>query len=284
MKKPMIAVVAALVVIVIVFLALPYVFSSPCEKIFEQTSLTLSTKLDPINAKGEVLIGREKLQNLSDHSEMMAMTLKTCCIAHHEGRLGNDEFLSCNQSFKDVETDLAKVVTSLDEAARAKQEGKVDVVNKKIEDINEIVTTVETRSEQFQKEVTALENRPVPPEPGAAVLTHDTEFPGVVAELTRFEDTGGMLTVEVTFRNIGQATVSIRVNASRDDNYLLDEETGKRWEYSQIDGHYDIISLKPGNTHIVWMKYKVDRPLPDHFTAAVNTLKRPFEGIVPNSD
>lgn len=149
--KKVIAVVAALVVIVIVFLAFPYAFSSPCEKIFEQTSLTLGTKLDPISAKGEVLIGREKLQNLSDRSEMMAMTLKTCCIAHHEGRLSNDEFLSCNQSFKNLETDLAKAVSSLDEAAKAKQEGKVDVVNKKIEDINEIVTAVETRSEQFQK-------------------------------------------------------------------------------------------------------------------------------------
>lgn len=168
MKKPVIAVVVALVVIVIVFLVLPYLSSSPCEKIFEQTSLTLGTKLDPITAKGEVLIGREKLQNLSDRSEMMAMTLKTCCIAHHEGKLSNDEFLSCNQSFKDVETDLAKAVTSLDEAAKAKQEGKVDVVNKKIEAINEIVTAVETRSEQFQEKVAALENRPVKPEPDTA--------------------------------------------------------------------------------------------------------------------
>ncbi|MGH8611056.1 MAG: hypothetical protein ACREYF_03145, partial [Gammaproteobacteria bacterium] len=166
---------------------------------------------------------------------------------------------------------------------KAKQEGKVDVVNKKIEDINEIVTTVETRSEQFQKKVAALENRPVTAERGAAVLTHDTEFPGVVADLTRFEDTGGMLTVEVTFRNIGQATVKIYVGGGS-HNYLLDEETGKRWEYSQIDGQGDQISLEPGNTHIVWMKYKVDGPLPDHFTAAVDKLKRPFEGIVPNSD
>lgn len=168
MKKPVIAVVAALVVIAIAILAFLYVFSSPCEKIFEQTSLTLGTKLDPITAKGEVLIGREKLQNLSERSEMMAMTLKTCCIAHHEGKLSNDEFLSCNQSFKNLETDLAKAVTSLNEAAKAKQEGKVDVVNKKIEDINEIVTAVETHSEQFQKEVTALANRPVTPEPGPA--------------------------------------------------------------------------------------------------------------------
>ena len=168
MKKPMMAIVAALVVIVIGFLVFLYVFSSPCEKIFEQTSLTLGTKLDPITAEGEVLIGREKLQNLSERSEMMAMTLKTCCIAHHEGKLSNDEFLSCNQSFKNLETDLAKAVTSLDEAAKAKQAGKIDVVNKKIEAINEIVTAVESRSEQFQKKVAALENRPVPPEPVAA--------------------------------------------------------------------------------------------------------------------
>lgn len=168
MKKPVIAIVAALVVIVIGFLVVPYVFSSPCEKIFEQTSLTLGTKLDPITAEGEVLIGREKLQNLSERSEMMAMTLKTCCIAHHQGKLSNDEFMSCNQSFKNFETDLTKAVTSLDEAAKAKQEGKVDVVNKKIEDINRIVTAVATRAEQFQEKVAALENRPAPPEPVAA--------------------------------------------------------------------------------------------------------------------
>ncbi len=115
--------------------------------------------------------------------------------------------------------------------------------------------------------------------------TQPSEFSGVEAEVTRFEDTGGMITLEVTFRNVSANTVKFWVST---DGYLIDEKTGQRWEPNESGG--SIFgepasrgkTLTPGDAHVLWMKFQVNDPVPARFTAVVPGVARPFEHLVLN--
>jgi hypothetical protein len=58
---------------------------SPCDTIFEQTSARLSTKLNLVEVDGEVVIGNEKIQELSEAAQVTVLNLKTCCIVLNAG-------------------------------------------------------------------------------------------------------------------------------------------------------------------------------------------------------
>ena len=68
----------ALAVLVVVAVA-PYAYglitkaiASPCEDIFRQTRLILDSKLEPIKAKGTVLMEEAIISNLTERSESTA--------------------------------------------------------------------------------------------------------------------------------------------------------------------------------------------------------------------
>ena len=116
--------------------------------------------------------------------------------------------------------------------------------------------------------------------------TQPSEFSGVEAEVTRFEDTGGMITLEVTFRNVSANPVKFWVYPP--DGYLIDEKTGQRWEPIESDGKIfgepssRGQTLTPGDAHIIWMKFLVGDPVPARFTAVVPGVARPFDQLVLN--
>jgi hypothetical protein len=97
MKKqiPLILVTVAVLVIVIVWFVFERVLWPQCDSIFEQTTTKLSGKLDFIKAKGELLIGREKVQELAESSQKVALHLKTCCIAQQGGSMNAEQFQGC---------------------------------------------------------------------------------------------------------------------------------------------------------------------------------------------
>src|SRR6266540_2734260 len=82
MRKALVTASVLVVVVVIAYLAFnlmrPRV--APCETIFQQTSLKLSTSLNLVRSKGpEVSIEEQKIQDLTERSQMSALNLKTCC-------------------------------------------------------------------------------------------------------------------------------------------------------------------------------------------------------------
>ena len=118
-------------------------------------------------------------------------------------------------------------------------------------------------------------------EPRTTGPVQPTSLPGVVAEITRFDNAGGMLTVEVTFKNSGADTTAFWVNP--DDTYIIDEQTGKRWNDHHRGGflaqHWNF-KLKPGDSHVIWMKFLVEEEsMPAQFTAVVPWVPRPFEQV-----
>lgn len=82
MNKTIVAILAAIVLLVAIFLGYQAFESwmSPCEGIFQQSFMSLNTKLEIVKAKGEVVIGRQKIQDLTEQSQLLALNLKSCCI------------------------------------------------------------------------------------------------------------------------------------------------------------------------------------------------------------
>ena len=110
-----------------------------------------------------------------------------------------------------------------------------------------------------------------------------TQWPGVVAEVTRLVVPGGMMvTLEVTFRNTGAKPAEISLNPHA--AYLLDEKTGTRWDPSQYThGYYGTtVNLTPSGSEVMWAKFLVGKQLPAEFTAVVPGVSRPFERLVLN--
>jgi len=112
--------------------------------------------------------------------------------------------------------------------------------------------------------------------------TQLSEFAGVEAEVTRFEDTGGMITLEVTFRNVSANNVKFWVSPS--EAYLLAEQTATKWSSVQssdsIPENYLALTLNPGDIHLIWMKFRVGDAEPAQFTAVVPAVPRPFNRLV----
>jgi hypothetical protein len=113
-----------------------------------------------------------------------------------------------------------------------------------------------------------------------SALVRPTRFAGIVAEVTRFEDTGGMFTLEVTLRNTGDGAGSY--SAFSPDAYLLDEQSARRWNDVQRSGFIGSGKLERGEELRMWFKFKVEPPVPDYFTAVVNESVT-FEQIAPAS-
>ena len=69
--------------------------TSPCDSIFRQTKLGLSTKISFLKTEGELKLGREPLTELTERAQMTALNLKTCCTVLEAGKVDPEQFLQC---------------------------------------------------------------------------------------------------------------------------------------------------------------------------------------------
>ena len=82
---------------------------SPCEAVYQQTSVGLKTRIKFLKTEGELEIGREQLTDLDERAQMAALNLKTCCTVLDAGRLDPEQFLQCKGSARAYETQLADI-------------------------------------------------------------------------------------------------------------------------------------------------------------------------------
>ena len=91
---------------------------SPCEAIFQETSLGLKTRISFLKTEGELQIGREQLTDLDERAQMTALNLKTCCTVLDAGRLDPEQFLQCKGSAHTYETSLSEIANLVREAVK----------------------------------------------------------------------------------------------------------------------------------------------------------------------
>ncbi|MGD9667811.1 MAG: hypothetical protein AB7U75_02015 [Hyphomicrobiaceae bacterium] len=108
---PFFAVSGLLLMMVLIYLGYDFAQTraTPCEAIFKQTSIGLSTKISFLKTEGEVTIGREPLIELGERAQMAALNLKTCCTVLDAGRLNPEQFLQCKAKARAYDSKLEEI-------------------------------------------------------------------------------------------------------------------------------------------------------------------------------
>jgi hypothetical protein len=116
------------------------------------------------------------------------------------------------------------------------------------------------------------------------IQTQETEFPGVVAELTECKRSEGVLTIKVTFRNTGNETSSVNIDTDHgkyDDIYVTADSKKyfvlKDTEGAPLAPRYIQDDLKKGGKILWWAKF----PAPPAEAKKINVV---FPKVVPFED
>jgi len=150
------------IILVVIFLAynlLQTKLSSPCETIFEQTSMQLGLKLEHLGTGGELILGKDKVQELSDRAQETALNLKACCIVLDSGKVDSGQFLECKNKAGQYEEKLDSLVTQVSAATKAKEENRTEEYEEKVRQIHITLDNVESASRELNNIVETLKKR-----------------------------------------------------------------------------------------------------------------------------
>jgi hypothetical protein len=139
MKKSMVIMaitLAALVVIYLIYDLIKPKMTSPCESIFQQTAVQLTSSLKVLQQTGGVSVGGQKIQDLSEAAQVVALNLKTCCIMNVNGQISADEFLKCQQMGEVYTKQVNEFAGNVNDLENAKQKGDSALLNQKLATIN----------------------------------------------------------------------------------------------------------------------------------------------------
>jgi hypothetical protein len=111
-----------------------------CDSIFDQTATKVGGSAEVLKTKGELFVGREKIQELAESSQKVALHLKACCVAQRSGNLNAEQLQGCMNGAKEYESKLQQVGNILNEAQAAKDQGNQQVVEQKTAQAKEAVS------------------------------------------------------------------------------------------------------------------------------------------------
>jgi hypothetical protein len=147
-QLPLLLIAATAVVLTIIYFVYQILIHSKCDSIFEQTENRLRGNLEFIKIKGELVLGREKVQELSEGPQKVALHLKTCCIAQEAGTMKPDKFQVCMDGAKDYETKIVQVANNIEEVKAAEEQQNPELAKQKTEQAqeaaNEAISTEKT--------------------------------------------------------------------------------------------------------------------------------------------
>jgi hypothetical protein len=184
-QLPLIIVAATAVLLVIIYFVYESVFHSKCDSIFEQTENRLRGNLEVIKIKGELVLGREKVQELTEGSQKVALHLKTCCIAQQAGTMNAEQFQVCMTGAKDYETKIVQVATNIQEVKAAEEQQKPELAKQKAEQATEAASQAISTEKTLANITESLPSpTPVKPPPTAtsAVKFEKSSVPAITVE------------------------------------------------------------------------------------------------------
>jgi hypothetical protein len=110
------------------------IMPGPCDGIFEQTAPSLTVKVNALKANGGWAIGPEKVQDVAEGAQKIALHLKSCCISQQSGNMKPEQYQVCVNGAKDYEAKIIQITNIVGEAQAAKQDGKNEVVDQKVKE------------------------------------------------------------------------------------------------------------------------------------------------------
>ena len=155
LKKPILIGVGAVILILAVYLGYTMLSSrtNPCESIFKQTAIRVQNNLESIKKKSNDLIDAAQIGKLSRDAQQAALSLKTCCILFHEENVSFDEFLKCQDDFKNFEMALGRVTDLIGEIHQAKQQEQTELLSYKLERIHQTLDGLSQSSQRLQARI-----------------------------------------------------------------------------------------------------------------------------------
>jgi hypothetical protein len=118
-----IAVTAALLLMVLAWFGYDYYSRQhSCDAVFEQSAPSLKASLGIIDVKGDVTIGRQQVQALTESSQKVGLTLRNCCIAHQQGDMSENQYRTCIGGAKTYEAQVHAVKNNVERAQQAQQD------------------------------------------------------------------------------------------------------------------------------------------------------------------
>ena len=161
MKKIIIATAALLILIGLGYLIYANWIQkgNPCASIFDQTTVSIEEKIKILRKKGDGILGRDQIQNVSDQALQITADLKTCCILFHDDKIAFEKFVKCQDDFNQYERNIDRLAHLVVQTQVAKQQGRYDLVNLRINDIERNIRDLGIISDQFTAQMKSLMGR-----------------------------------------------------------------------------------------------------------------------------
>jgi hypothetical protein len=183
-QLPLMIVAVTAVLLAIIYFVSRWLGPPKCDSIFEQTSDRLRGNLEFIKVKGELTLGREKVQELTEASQKVALHLKTCCIAQQTG-MSADQFQVCISGAKDYETHIVQVATNIKEVKAAEEQQKLELAQQKTEQAKEAASKAISAEQTLANTTEALSRAPPVkrgPTATSALKFEKSSVPAIVVE------------------------------------------------------------------------------------------------------
>ena len=129
---------------------------------------------------------------------------------------------------------------------------------------------------------------PAAPAAESVLASQETNWHGVVAEVTEFRRKGNTLTAKIRLRNQGGTDAQAEIKY--DEVYLMDLAAGKKYKVLEDEGGSFIAALRsgwkdrwydtlsPGQSQVLWMKFPAPPPEVKSVTLQVPSTP-PFEDL-----
>lgn len=182
-QLPLILIAATGVLLVLIYFVYRGLTHNKCDSIFQQTADKLGGSLEVIKFKGSLLLGQEKIQELAEGSQKVALHLKTCCIAQDAGNMSGDQFQVCINGAREYEAKIAQVATNISEARAAQEQGNAQLVQQKTEQARQSASAATTTEKQMENLVKPLPPITLPIKSGSEQEPNHTILQANVAEM-----------------------------------------------------------------------------------------------------
>ena len=151
MKKNYLIISATIVLLVIVFLIYKLVSTKdePCGGIFQQTAVQLTSSLKVLQHIGSVTVGDQKIQDLTEAAQIVALNLKTCCIMNMKNKISGEQFLQCQQIGDTYNKQVNELSKNIDAAEQAKKNGDSSTMHQTLGVIGSQLTGLQHSVEQI---------------------------------------------------------------------------------------------------------------------------------------
>ena len=155
---------AAAIVLVLIFLIFDWLNAPPgsaCDNVFQQTNLQLGVRLKHLDSEGSLALGRQKVQELTEQAQLMALSLKTCCIVLDAGKLNSEQFLQCKNTAGAYESKLDSVIEQVSQLSEAKQTGNTEIADQRKRELDTLLGEANELTNKLQRQVEELPRHPL---------------------------------------------------------------------------------------------------------------------------